>query len=120
MDDVLNKYDITVLRELRSYLKKRRILEKWKYNVTFARDRGLSYTSNSLGKNEANMLNLGKIMLQRASNGMVCGLSNYNRMLKLIGHSSTSFPWDWTVERFDFWNAIINNFRIYFREKYQC
>jgi hypothetical protein len=120
MDDVLNKYDITVLRELRSYLKKRGILEKWKYNVTFARYRSSSYTFTSLGKNEANMLNLGKIMLQRAPNRLVYGLSNYDRMLKLIGHSLTSFPWDWTVERFDFWRAIINNFESYFRKKYQC
>ena len=104
----LTSCDIEVLTAFRNYLKRKNCLYQWKAN-TFE------------GYPKISMIELGKIMVDRANNSNNYYLFTNNdhlRMLKLIKHAKTSFNWFMSKEGDLFWRDIMLKFEDDFCKKH--
>ena len=122
-DVVLTKKDITILVELRRFLKKQGVLAQWKKN-TIEHNR-YSHLNKELGLKGTGILDIGKLLLKRyiyhcKGTSEAFNLNNPDRMVDLTWASTITFAWGSfrILGKEDLlWGIIFDEFSHYYKVK---
>ena len=103
----LTKNDLDILYAFRTFLISRHAYQKWK-----------KYTLKTIGGRSNNLIAIGQLMLNKIEKSTLISvrriLHDENRMLIMIAHSESSFLWDRTPEKYNYWFKIKTGFWDFF------